>query len=85
MFQISLNLNIKQEESVFVVEQNTKIRLKVNPKDKKGKITRCVICDLTALAKKCPHQSNYNVINVLKSLSEIEHKAICDEEVINSK
>ena len=54
MFQVSLNLNIKQEESVFVVEQNTKIRLKVNPKDKKGKITRCVICDLTALAKKMP-------------------------------
>ena len=30
------NLNIKQEESVFVLDQNTKPRRKVNPKDKKG-------------------------------------------------
>ena len=39
------NLNIEQGESVLVVDQNTKLRRKINPKDEKSKITRCIICD----------------------------------------
>ena len=75
-------MNIKQEESVFVVDQNTKLRSKINPKDKKGKITRCAICDSKMhWAKAYPHKSNYNVVNVAESLSEIEDETVCDEDV----
>ena len=75
-------MNIKQEESVFVVNQNTKLRRKINPKDKKGKITRCVICDSKMhWAKTYPHKSNYNVVYVAEPLSEIEDETVCDEEV----
>ena len=76
------NLNIKQEESVFVVDQSTKLRRKINRKDKKGKNTRCVICDSKMhWAKTCPHKSNYSVVNVAESLSEIADETVCDEEV----
>ena len=76
------NLNIKQEESVFVVDQSTKLRRKINPKYKKGKITRCVICDSKMhWAKTCPHKSKYSVVNVAESLSEIKDETVCDEEV----
>ena len=76
------NLNIKQEEQVFVVDQSTKLRRKINPKDKKGKITRCVICDSKMhTAKIYPDESNYSVVNVAESLSEIEDETVCDEEV----
>ena len=76
------NLNIKQEESVFAVDQSTKLRREINPKDKKGKITRCVICDSKMhWAKTCLHKSNYSVVNVAESLSEIEGETVCDEEV----
>ena len=75
------NFNIKREESVFVVDQNTKLKRKTNPKDKKGEITRCIMCESKVhWAKSCPHKSNY-VVNVTESLSEIEHEAVCDEEV----
>ena len=75
------NLNIKQEESVFVVDQNTKLRRKINPEDKKRKNTRCVICTSKLhRAKTCPH-SNYNCVNVAKSLSETEDETVCHEEV----
>ena len=76
------NLNIKQEESVFAVDQSTKLRREINPKDKKGKITRCVICDSKMhWAKTCLHKSNYSVVNVAESLSETEGETVCDEEV----
>ena len=76
------NLNIKQEESVFAVDQSTKLRREINPKNKKGKITRCVICDSKMhWAKTCLHKSNYSVVNVAESLSEIEGETVCDEEV----
>ena len=76
------NLNIKQEESVFVVDQSTKLRRKINPKYKKGKITRCVICDSKMhWAKTCPHKSKYSVVNVAESLSEIKDETVWDEEV----
>ena len=32
-------------------------------------------------AKTCPHKSNYNVVNVAKSLSENGDEIVCAEEV----
>ena len=32
-------------------------------------------------AKTCPRKSNYSVVNVAESLSEIEDETVCDEEV----
>ena len=76
------NLNIKQEESVLVVDQNTKLRRKINPKDEKSKITRCIICDSKMhWLKTCPHKSNNSAVNVTESLSEIEGETAFDEEV----
>ena len=68
------NLIIKQAESVFVVNQNTKLRRKVNPKDKKGKLQ-----DVSFVTQKCIGQK-HPLITVAKSLSEIEDETVCDEE-----
>ena len=48
-------LNIKQEEPVYVFDHNKKMKRKINPTDKKGKVTRCIICDSKMhWAKTCP-------------------------------
>ena len=77
------DLDIKREKSVFVVKQNTKLGRKFNPRYKKGKITRCVICDSKMhWAKTCPQKSNYNVVNVAESLSELRMKKFVMNKLI---
>ena len=39
------NSIIKQEESYMVFEQSKNPKKKLNPMNKPGKITRCVICN----------------------------------------
>ena len=51
------NLNIKQEESAFAVDQNAKLRGKINPKDKNGKLQ-----DVSFVTQKCIGQ-NHTLIN----------------------
>ena len=49
---------VKQEESAMIFEQN-KSKKKLNPLNKQGKITRCIICDSKMhWAKNCPHKSS---------------------------
>ena len=53
------NSIIKQEESAMVFEQGKNPKKKLNPMDKQGKITRCVICDSKMhWAKNGPHKTN---------------------------
>ena len=71
-------LNIKLEESVYVFDQNKKIKRKTNPIDKKGKVTRCVICDSKMhWAKACPHKTNNNYVNIV----DTDNEDSPDEEV----
>ena len=74
------NLNIKHDESVFVVNHSTKLRRKI--KDEKGKF-KCVICDSkTHWAKTSPHKSSNNsVVDVAESLFVIDDETVWDEEV----
>ena len=72
-------LNIKQEESVYVFDHNKKMKRKINPTDKKGKVTRCIICDSKMhWSKTCPHKSNTNVVNITESDDDDDSP---DEEV----
>ena len=44
------------------------MKRKINPTDKKGKVTRCIICDPKMhWAKTCPNKSNTNVVNITES------------------
>ena len=43
--EYSGNSIIKQEESAVVFEESKNSKEKLNPMDKEGKITWCVICD----------------------------------------
>ena len=81
------NLNIKQEGSGFcLVDQTLNLEGKLILKRKKGKFTSRIIWDSKMFwVKSFPHKSNY-VINVVKSLSEIEYEIVCNDEVnINDK
>ena len=58
------NSIIKQEESAMVFEQSKNPKKKLNPMDKQGKITRCIICDSKIHeAKNCPHKTNIKSLN----------------------
>ena len=51
--------------------------MKINAKDKKGKITRCIICDSKIhWAKIFPQKSNQSLANVAKSLSKIQDESL---------
>ena len=81
------NLNIKQEGSGFCfVDQTLNLEGKLILKRKKGKFTSRIIWDSKMFwVKSFPHKSNY-VINVVKSLSEIQYEIVCNDEVnINDK
>ena len=58
------NRIIKQEESAMVFEQSKNPKKKLNPMNKQGKITRCIICDSKMhWAKNCPHKTNIKSVN----------------------
>ena len=58
------NIIIKQEESAMVFEQSKNPKKKLNPMNKQGKITRCIICDSKMhWAKNCPHKTNIKSVN----------------------
>ena len=58
------NSIIKQEESAMVFEQSKNPKKKLNPMNKQGKITRCIICDSKMhWAKNCPHKTNIKSVN----------------------
>ena len=53
---------------MYVFDHNKKMKRKTSPTDKKGKVTRCIICDSKMhWAKTCPHKSNTNVVNITES------------------
>ena len=59
----------KQEESAMIFQQSKKN--KVNPMDKQGKITRCVICNSKMhWAKNCLHKTNTKSVNVAEIISD---------------
>ena len=76
------NMIIKQEESAFIFEQNKKIRKnKLNPVDKQGKLTRCIICDSKMhWMKFCPHKSSAKPVNVVETVSDNDDN---DDEEVN--
>ena len=65
------NSIIKQEESYMVFEQSKNPKKKLNPMDKPGKITRCVICNSKMhWAKNCLHKTNTKSVNVAEIISD---------------
>ena len=71
---------VKQEESAMIFEHN-KSKKKLNPVNKQGKISRCVICDSKMhWAKNCPHKSiEKEKVNITESTSDNES----DNEEVN--
>ena len=86
LFQVKDSLNdnimIKQEETALIFEQNKKVKKnKLNPLDKQGKLTRCVICDSKMhWAKHCPHKSSTKPVNITETVSDEETN---DDEEVN--
>ena len=63
----------------MVFEQNKNPKRKLNPMDKQGKITRCVICNSKMhWAKNCPHKTNTKSVNVPEIINDDDNY---DEEV----
>ena len=54
----------------MVFEQSKNSKKKLNPMDKQGKITRCVICDSKMYcSKNCPHRTNLKSVNIAETTS----------------
>ena len=58
------NLNIKHDESVFVVNHSTKLKRKINPKDEKGKFTSASFITQKCIGQKHPF-INHQIIVLL--------------------
>ena len=80
-------VNVKQEESAVIFEQNKNFKKKLNLVNKQGEIARCIICDSQMhWGKRCKTYSKAvnktysKAVSVMEAVSENDNK---DNEEVN--